>query len=84
MHAIVHGHVQGVGFRATACDYAHDLGLSGTVRNCIDGSVEIYAQGTRGTLDKLLSRLKSTHRIDSIACDFNAAIGSYHGFQIVS
>ena len=45
LHIIVTGQVQGVGFRYFTQRTARDLGVFGVVRNCIDGSVEIYAQG---------------------------------------
>ena len=42
---VVRGRVQGVGFRAWACDEAGRLGLDGWVRNRADGSVELMAAG---------------------------------------
>ncbi len=45
-HAVVHGRVQGVGFRYTACAKAEELRLGGWVRNLDDGSVEVLAEGT--------------------------------------
>lgn len=43
---IVHGSVQGVGFRFAACQAAADCPVTGWVRNLPDGSVEIVAQGS--------------------------------------
>ncbi|MBA3815563.1 MAG: acylphosphatase [Parachlamydiaceae bacterium] len=57
VHAIVKGHVQGVGFRATVSHYAKRLGLLGTVRNLVDGSVEIYAKGSRKSISQLFQAL---------------------------
>ena len=45
IRAIVHGRVQGVGFRYSARQQAAALGLSGWVRNCWDGTVEVEAEG---------------------------------------
>ena len=39
------GHVQGVFFRAWTRDKARELGISGWVRNCADGSVEAHLEG---------------------------------------
>jgi acylphosphatase len=46
LHAFVHGRVQGVGYRATTMDEARRLNLAGWVRNRIDGSVEVLAEGS--------------------------------------
>lgn len=42
----VFGRVQGVGFRFFTLQEASKIGITGTVRNRIDGSVEVIAQGT--------------------------------------
>lgn len=59
MCAIVNGQVQGVGFRAMVVWLARQLHLTGTVRNLMDGTVEICAQGSQENLDKLLTDLRS-------------------------
>jgi len=43
---IVKGHVQGVGFRYYAIREARRVGVTGTVRNLADGSVEAIAEGS--------------------------------------
>lgn len=58
MHVIVKGNVQGIGFRALTRYRALDLGLKGQVRNLEDGTVEIYAQGSKKHLEELIERLK--------------------------
>jgi acylphosphatase len=66
----VHGRVQGVGFRWWTCSRAQDLRLSGTVRNCDDGSVEVTARGSDADLSTLLALLRrgppgaSVERVD--------------------
>lgn len=57
MHAIVKGNVQGVGFRAMTHYYATSMGITGTVRNLPDGTVEIYAHGSKKRLQDLMQRL---------------------------
>ena len=52
------GRVQGVGFRQWTRRTAERLGLSGTVRNLADGSVEVMARGTPGALVELEGALK--------------------------
>jgi acylphosphatase len=53
--AVVHGLVQGVGFRWFVLREADDLALVGWVRNQADGSVEIVAEGPDDRLDRLLA-----------------------------
>lgn len=57
LHAVVHGYVQGVNFRAATRRQAQALGLSGWVRNLPDGAVEVLAEGQRSSLQKLLNWL---------------------------
>ena len=54
---IVHGRVQGVGFRWFVQKQAEELGLRGHTRNLDDGSVEVYAIGTEQQLSALAGHL---------------------------
>lgn len=47
LHAKIRGKVQGVWFRASTQREARNLGLSGWVRNCTDGQVEVMAIGPK-------------------------------------
>lgn len=58
MRAVVKGNVQGVGFRAMTRYYAQEMQLKGFVRNLPDGSVEIYAQGSKAYLEQLITKLR--------------------------
>ncbi len=53
----ISGIVQGVGFRYFAERVANRLGVGGYVRNCSDGTVEVYAIGDATTLDALKLQL---------------------------
>ncbi|MFQ5896344.1 MAG: acylphosphatase [Nitrospinota bacterium] len=55
LHLLVHGMVQGVGYRFAVQRQAERLGLSGWVRNCPDGTVELAAEGEEETLQLLLA-----------------------------
>jgi acylphosphatase len=52
---LVRGRVQGVSFRWSARHEAGRLGLSGWVRNEIDGSVQLEIQGERAAVDAMLA-----------------------------
>jgi len=56
--ALVHGRVQGVGFRIFVLESARSLGLRGSVKNCPDGCVHVEAEGPREELDRLLALLR--------------------------
>jgi acylphosphatase len=58
LHLLVRGRVQGVGFRWYVRELARKLGLSGWVRNCPDGAVEIAAEGSEESLQRLQRELR--------------------------
>lgn len=65
----VFGRVQGVGFRWFTCREATRLGLQGWVRNRLDGSVEIHAQGEAHAVQQLESWAQqgpATARVTSV------------------
>ncbi len=51
---MIEGRVQGVFFRASTVEQANRLGLTGWVRNCPEGSVEIVAEGEKSAVEKLI------------------------------
>ncbi|UQN29949.1 acylphosphatase [Brachybacterium kimchii] len=54
----VSGSVQGVGFRWAAADHAEALGVSGTVRNLLDGTVEADVEGPEDAVLQMLEWLE--------------------------
>lgn len=54
---VIAGRVQGVGFRYFAERWANQLGVSGYVKNCWDGNVEVYAIGDEPALEEFKSHL---------------------------
>ncbi len=57
LHAIIKGHVQGVGFRVFTRGAALRHGCTGWVKNLDDGRVEVFAQGDELDLTELLTEL---------------------------
>ena len=83
--AVVRGRVQGVYFRAAARDQARQLGLSGWVRNCSDGSVEYIAEGTRPQLERFFtwSRSGPPHAVvTSVETEWQQATGEFLDFAV--
>lgn len=54
----IKGKVQGVFFRATAKDFADDLGIKGWVKNLPDRNVEIKVTGSKELLQKFIDWCK--------------------------
>lgn len=54
-HVLISGLVQGVFFRANAVYQARDLNVTGWVRNCRDGRVELILEGERLAVDRMIS-----------------------------
>lgn len=57
-HIIFYGYVQGVGFRYRASYIANRFGVTGWVKNCIDGSVEMEAEGFTKDIDTMIKCLE--------------------------
>lgn len=55
---VFYGKVQGVGFRFRARCHAQELGLTGWVENCWDGSVRMEVQGSADAIGTLLLRMR--------------------------
>lgn len=56
---VIHGRVQGVGFRYFALRRAQDLGVTGTAGNRADGTVEVVAEGASGPLNEFVAALRT-------------------------
>ncbi|WP_068130401.1 acylphosphatase [Roseimaritima ulvae] len=82
--AIYNGTVQGVGFRATTAMLAENAGVTGTVRNLPDGSVELVAEGWPGDVDAYLDRIAEQlrHRIDTVDLRRGPATDEFDRFRI--
>ena len=66
---VITGLVQGVGFRWFAARTARSLGVAGSVRNAVDGGVEVVASATDAALDAFavaLARGPHGSRVDSV------------------
>ena len=85
LHALVEGHVQGVGFRYFVLKNAKSLGLTGWVRNTFRMQVEVIAEGTRPTLEKLealLSEGPVSAMVTNVRSDWFEATGEFPDFTV--
>jgi acylphosphatase len=85
MRVVVRGIVQGVGYRFTTREEARRLNLQGWVRNRVDGSVEVEAEGERRTLDALLAFLRkgpAGAHVESITVEWSEADGEPYPFEV--
>lgn len=80
----VTGRVQGVFYRASTQARAEELGLTGWVRNCADGSVELEASGDAEALRQLESWLwQGPERAQVSAVDVAEGAGEpASGFEV--
>lgn len=66
LQATVHGRVQGVGFRYFVIDTATRLEITGWVRNRLNGTVEVLAEGQRPQLENLSQALQRGPRASNV------------------
>ena len=62
-HVTVEGRVQGVAFRWATRDKAEELGVTGWVRNRMDGSVEAHCEGLETAIEPMLAWLHEGPRM---------------------
>lgn len=85
VHLNVRGRVQGVFFRASAQREARRLGITGWVKNRVDGCVEILAEGEEEGLKELIAwahRGPSAARVERVDVRWRSFAGDYPDFRI--
>jgi len=84
-HVIVHGRVQGVGYRASTRIEAERLGLTGWVRNRRDGTVEAALHGHAEQVEKMLDWMRRGPTIALVVhVEVSDASGAYETFEMRS
>lgn len=87
LEAVVHGRVQGVGFRFYVLRFAGQLPISGWVSNENDGSVRCVAEGSRSDLERLLAALRAGPpgaEVSRVSDRWLPPTGSLAGFSVRS
>lgn len=85
LHAIVHGRVQGVNFRAYTVRAARQLDLVGWVCNRSDGTVETVAEGSGSALhafEQFLHRGSPSAAVSDVQARREPASGDFSAFQV--
>ena len=81
VHLVVHGRVQGVGYRAFVENEAKKRGLHGWVRNCADGTVESALAGATALVEDMIAvcrRGPFAARVDAV----DRAPGDAHDLKV--
>ncbi|MDQ7007734.1 MAG: acylphosphatase [Acidobacteriota bacterium] len=81
---VVHGTVQGVGYRFFTCTCADALGVCGWVKNLPDGTVAVHAEGDEEQLKEFefdLSRGARYARVSRVESE-EAEFGDHPDFKI--
>jgi len=85
IHLVVHGKVQGVGFRSYVLHTAKELGLFGWVRNVGYSQVETIAEGNPEVLKRFVEAVRSGPRrsqVDDLSVIWEDPLGDYTHFDI--
>ena len=86
MHVVYSGHVQGVGFRYTVRSTAAGFEVTGTVRNLLDGRVELVAEGPIEELEAFRTAVRESglnRLIRTEDVSWSEVAGEFRGFEIV-
>jgi len=87
LEAVIHGSVQGVGFRFHAARAATRLGIEGWVANEAGGTVRAVGEADRAALELWLQELRAgpsgadVRRVDVV---WSSATGAFDGFSVRS
>ena len=87
LHAVIHGDVQGVGFRYFLMRRGRELGLLGWVRNNENGTVEMVAEGERASLEELKRAAEAgprLSRVERVDARWSAAGGGLGPFDLTA
>ncbi len=85
LHVVIEGRVQGVFFRASTMDEAYSLGLSGWVKNCLDGRFEAVFEGERDKVEQVLKWCQKGPpgaMVRTVEVNWEEATGEFDSFSI--
>jgi acylphosphatase len=82
---LLHGIVQGVGFRYFVVTTARPMGITGYVRNRRDGSVEVVAEGPRDRLEEFSRQVGEGPRhgnVSNLEVEWGEHTGEFGSFDV--
>ncbi|WP_067836337.1 acylphosphatase [Amphibacillus sediminis] len=86
-HMIVHGMVQGVGFRYTTQIKANEIGVTGWVKNQLDDTVEIEVEGEIEKVYQFIDQIKASPspaaRVEDVELSISEELKAYQSFKVV-
>lgn len=85
VHVIISGRVQGVWFRANTREKAEELGLTGWVRNTVDGTVEAVFEGEESAIKEMIIWCNKGPRLAQVTdvnVDYEPFSGEFQRFDI--
>lgn len=83
---VVHGKVQGVNYRDFVHNTAINAGLTGTVQNLADGTVDVVAEGEMSTLREFLTTIRTGYsraNVEAIDTAWSEATHAFSRFRIL-
>ncbi len=86
VHVWIRGEVQGVYFRASTQRQARVAGVTGWVRNCIDGSVEAVFEGEAAAVQEIVGWCHhgpSAAVVTDVDMEIEPYTGTFYGFNVV-
>ena len=85
-HVYIKGRVQGVFYRDWTSKQAHDLGLTGWVRNMEDGRVEAIFEGPKKKVNEMIEKCNEGTKLAKVAhidVIWEDTTGEFEGFNVM-
>jgi acylphosphatase len=86
LQVVYSGHVQGVGFRYSVKVLVRGFEVTGTIRNLLDGRVELQAEGVKDELKAFQQAIRDSEvggLITREQVSWSEATNEFRGFAIV-
>lgn len=82
---IVSGRVQGVLFRDHTRSIAKKLGITGWVRNLLDGTVQIACEGNKNEVEQFIQAVKKgppLAKVEDVSVEYGKHKGEWIDFEV--